>query len=165
MQSKSIAIIEVTKGFLSCKAVEDIPSGSFLTDLWGPVLDSPHSHTVQVDKNKHVVPEGPMNVFNHSCQPNAKWVYEHHKAAYPGLDASHDVFWYMVAVRDIEKGEDVTFDYTTSEYDMAQSFQCKCGTEMCLGEIKGFKYLSPQQQRERRNDLSPVIIEIWDKNP
>ena len=164
MQSKSIAVVEVTKGFLSCQAVEDIKSGSFLIDVWGPVLDSPHSHTVQVDKNKHVEPQGPMNWFNHSCQPNAKFIYERREGVFPDVDANHEVFWYMITIRDIKKGEDVTFDYTTSEYDMAQCFQCKCGAQKCLGKIKGFKYLSPEQQRERMKDLSPVIIDIWGKN-
>ena len=164
MQSNSIAVFEVTKGFLSCQAVEDIPSGSFLVDLWGRVVDSPDSHTVQVAKNKHVSPQGPLNYFNHSCQPNAKLVYERRKVTFPDIDANHELFWHMVAIRDIKKGEDVTFDYTTSEYDMAEVFQCRCGVETCLGEIKGFKYLSPEQQGERKNDLSPVIMELFNKN-
>ena len=131
---------------------------------WRSWWRSPHSHTVQVDKNKHVEPQGPMNWFNHSCQPNAKFIYERREGVFPDVDANHEVFWYMITIRDIKKGEDVTFDYTTSEYDMAQCFQCKCGAQKCLGKIKGFKYLSPEQQRERMKDLSPVIIDIWGKN-
>ena len=164
MQSNSITVVEIAKGFLSCQAIEDIASGSFITDLWGPVLDSPTSHTVQVDKTKHVAPQGPMIRFNHSCQPNAKFVYEQRKGMSPDLDPNHEVFWYVVAICDIKKGENVTYDYTTSEYDMAQAFQCNCGAEMCLGQIKGFRYLSAEQQRTRINDLSPVIMQIYNKS-
>lgn len=165
MHSTKLAVIEVTDGFLSCQAIDDITAGSFLTDLWGPVLDSPTSHTVQVEKNKHVVPQGVMKYVNHSCQANAKFIYEIHKATDPmSLDAGHEVFWHMVATRNIKKGEDITFDYTKTEYDMAQCFQCICGAEKCLGEIKGFKYLSLEQQKVRAGDLSSVITELWNKN-
>lgn len=164
MQSKSIAVVEVRKGFLSCQAVEDISAGSFLTDLWGPVLDSPNSHTVQIGSDKHVEPQGPLKCFNHSCQPNAKFIYTCREVSYPDLDAKNEVFWYVVATRDIQKGADVTFDYNTSEYELVAVFQCQCGAEKCLGEIKGFKYLSPKQQEERMKDASPVIIDSWTKN-
>lgn len=164
MHSNKLAVIEVTEGFLSCQAIDDIESGSFLTDLWGLVLDSPTSHTLQVEKNKHVVPEGVLRFFNHSCQPNAKFIFKNRTTSYPSLNAEHEVFWYALATRDIKKGEDVTHDYTTTEYDMAQHFQCNCGVEKCLGEIKGFKHLSPEQQKVISNDLSPVITELWNEN-
>ena len=165
MHSNKLAVIEVTEGFLSCQAVDDIKSGSFLTDVWGLVLDSPDSHTLQVDENKHVNPVGVVRCFNHSCQPNAKFIYDGSRTtSYPSLAAEHEVFCYAVATRDIKKGEDITFDYNTTEYDMAAPFQCHCGEETCLGEIKGFKHLSPKEQKSRASDLSPVISELWNKN-
>ena len=163
MQSKSIAVAEISKGFLSCQAIEDIPSGSFITDLWGPVFDSPTAHTVHIDKEKHVEPRGPMMRFNHSCQPNSKFVYEKRQATFLDLDSNDEVFWYVVATRDIKEGENITFDYNTTEYAMAEVFQCMCGADTCLGEIKGYKYLSPEQQRQRKNDVSPVIRDLSNK--
>ena len=164
MYSSKLAVIEVTDGFLSCQAVEDVKSGSFLTDLWGPVLDLPNAHTVLVEKDRHVCPQGVMMYFNHSCRPNAKFVYESRKISYTSLDADHEVFWYVVATHDIKKGEDVTFDYNTTEYDMAEHFQCNCAAEKCLGKIRGFKYLSIEQQKERVCDLSPTVKELWIEN-
>ncbi|XP_020629783.1 histone-lysine N-methyltransferase ASHH2-like [Orbicella faveolata] len=163
MDSSKIAVTEVTDSFLSCQAVEDVKSGSFLTDLWGPVLDLPTAYTVQVDENKHVLPKGMLAYFNHSCQPNAKFIFESRKISYPSLDADHEVSWYVVATRDIKKGEDVTYDYHTTEYDMAVHFQCNCAAETCLGKIKGFRYLSREQQKVRACDLSPVIKKLWNK--
>lgn len=165
MQSKSIAVAEVRKGFFSCRAVENISAGSFLTDLWGPVLDAPHSHTVQVGINKHVDPQGTVPAFlNHSCQPNAKFVYTRRGVSYSDLEGNYEVFWYLISIRDIKEGEDITFDYNTTEYEMAAAFKCECGVKQCLGEIKGFKYMSPKQQEERMKDLSPVIMDIWNQN-
>ena len=161
MDSSTLAVIKVTDGFLSCQAVEDVKSGSFLTDLWGPVLDLPTPYTVQVAENKHVLPKGLLAYFNHSCQPNAKFIFESRKISYPSPDANHEVSWYTVATRDIKKGEDVTFDYHTTEYDMAAHFQCNCAAEKCLGKIKGFRYLTPAQQKERARDLSPIITKLW----
>ncbi|KAL9973531.1 hypothetical protein ACROYT_G020000, partial [Oculina patagonica] len=159
MHSNKLAVVEVSEGFLSCQALDDIASGSFLTDVWGVVLDAPTSHTVQVEKNKHVIPEGVLKYWNHSCQPNAKFIYERHATSYPSLNTEHEVFWYAVATRDIKKGENITHDYNANEYDIAQHFQCHCGEEKCLGEIKGFKYLSLEQQKAIASDLSPAITE------
>ncbi|XP_068702261.1 uncharacterized protein [Montipora capricornis] len=163
MHSNRIDVVEVSKGFLSCQAMDDILSGSFLTDLWGPVLHYPHMYTVQVDINKHVEPRGPLKRFNHSCEPNARFIYECRNVEHSDLDINDGVFWHVIALRDIKKGEDVTLDYTTTEYDMAQGFQCKCKAKNCLGEVKGFKYLSSVQQRERINNASPATLKCWNK--
>ena len=101
--------------------------------------------------------------FNHSCQPNSKFVYEKRQATFPDLDSNDEVFWYVMATRDIKKGENVTFDYNTTEYTTVEVFQCMCGADTCLGEIKGYKYLSPEQQRQRKNDVSPVIRDLSNK--
>ena len=48
----------------------------------------------------------------------------------------------MVAARDIKRGEDITFDYNVTEYEVAERFRCNFGAVKCLGEIKGFKFLT-----------------------
>ena len=164
MHSEKLAVIEVDANFQSCQAIEDITAGSFLTDLWGAVLDSPNSHTVHVEKNKHVTPEGVMKYVNHSCDSNARFIFEKRNVPYPSLADSHEVFWHMVATRDIKKGQGITYDYNLTEYDMAEHFKCNCGAEKCLGKIKGFKYLSPEQQKVRAGDLAPIVTELWNEN-
>lgn len=164
MHSEKLAVIEVKVNFLSCQALEDISTGSFLTDLWGAVKNSPDSHTVHVEKNKHVTPEGVMKYVNHSCDSNAKFIFEKRKVSFPTLSDNHEVCWHMVATRNIKKGQGITYDYNLTEYDMAEHFQCNCGSEKCLGEIKGFKYLTPEQQKSRARELSPVVTELWEEN-
>jgi len=53
----------------------------------------------------------------------------------------------VIAVRDIAKGEGVTFHYCTTEYDMASPFDCHCGSSRCLGVIRGARHLTPAQRR------------------
>nr|XP_058950731.1 uncharacterized protein LOC131778333 [Pocillopora verrucosa] len=38
---------------------------------------------------------------------------------------------------------------------------CNCGAVKCLGEIKGFKFLTPEQQKSREKELSPILSELW----
>lgn len=54
----------------------------------------------------------------------------------------------FVATRDIEPGEEVTFDYATNEYDTAAQDPCRCGAPDCRGRIHGYRDLS-DEWRER----------------
>ena len=47
----------------------------------------------------------------------------------------------VVALRDIEAGEAITFFYPSTEWDMAQPFECGCGSTQCIKVVKGAKYL------------------------
>ena len=155
-------VVEVAKGFLSLVAKENILAGSFLADVWGPVVSQATPYTIQVDVNKHVDPVGPLKRTNHSCNPNAKFVYEPRlkEDEIMDFDKDHKIFWHLVATRDIKEGEDITFDYTTTEYEMAGVFNCLCGMENCLGEVKGFKFLSAEEKAQREKELSPVMRKL-----
>ena len=157
MQSDKVEIVEVTEGFMSTRAKETILLDSFIANLEGQLLHHPTPYTVQVGVGQHVDPVGPLKRTNHSCEPNAKLIF-------PSLHKNGSIQggFYLVATRDIEKGEDIAFDYTTTEYEMSQGFRCLCGARCCLGEVKGFKFLTEEQKKKRKNDLSPVIRELYD---
>jgi SET domain-containing protein len=67
------------------------------------------------------VPQNPARFLNHSCAPNCEAV----------LDAGR--IW-IVALRDIVAGEEITFNYG---YDLAdyREHPCRCGVEKCVGFI------------------------------
>lgn len=66
----------------------------------------------------------PMHATNHSCEPNA----------------SFDEGGMLVAVRDIEPGEEITFDYRAHPIPASPwNFQCYCGAEACAGWIDARK--------------------------
>jgi hypothetical protein len=65
---------------------------------------------------------------NHSCEPNADFVY--------ATGSLHETE--TIAVRDIQAGEMVTCDYSSFDTELDGSeFICQCGTPSCKGVIKG----------------------------
>jgi hypothetical protein len=66
----------------------------------------------------------PMHFTNHSCDPNATF-----NAA--GM---------LVAIRNIEPGEELTFDYLLHPTPASPwDFECSCGAESCIGWVKVVK--------------------------
>jgi uncharacterized protein len=64
--------------------------------------------------------------INHSCEPNCKYKQEKLR------------IW-IVAIRNIKKGEEISYDYG---YDLEdyKNHRCKCGKKTCIGYIIGKKY-------------------------
>jgi hypothetical protein len=69
--------------------------------------------------------------YNHSCDPTTWFALN---------DDSK-----MVAVRDIAAGEEITYDYGTSESEMTfhGGMTCMCGTARCRGIVTGNEYRNP----------------------
>lgn len=90
---------------------------------------------------------------NHSCDPN-------------GYAAFRDGLPYFTAIRDISVGEELAFNYNTTEWDMWEQeaimkapsvFACHCKAKNCIGRIMGFRYLSIEQKLKLRPHLSPYL--------
>lgn len=94
----------------------------------GQVLCEPTYLTVQVDVDKHIMlqPEH-LQYINHSCDPNVFFDTYAMK---------------VIALKPIEEGDEMTFFYPSTEWDMAQPFSCFCGTDRCLGQIQGAAHIS-----------------------
>ena len=43
------------------------------------------------------------------------------------------------AERDLKEGDELTFFYPSTEWHMAQPFECLCGNKECRGRITGAK--------------------------
>jgi hypothetical protein len=99
----------------------------------GAILSHPTYLTVQVGIDKHIMlqPEH-LQYINHSCDPNVFFDTYTMK---------------VVALKPIAEGDEMTFFYPSTEWDMAQPFKCHCGTSRCLGEIKGAAHINPQVLR------------------
>ena len=46
------------------------------------------------------------------------------------------------ALRDIAPGEEISFNYLTTESEMAEPFNCACGSANCFEFIQGRNFLS-----------------------
>lgn len=71
---------------------------------------------------------GDGRFVNHSCQPNCemqKW------------SVNGQFRMALFALRDIENGEELTYDYNFSLFNPADGQVCKCGSEVCRGVIGG----------------------------
>jgi hypothetical protein len=67
------------------------------------------------------VPWNDARLINHSCEPNCEaWIEE------------DQIFIY--ALRDIEAGEELTFDYGF-DIDCFEDHPCRCGSDNCVGYI------------------------------
>ncbi len=72
--------------------------------------------------------------FNHSCNPNS---------------VLHFPNYVLRALRVIDKGEEITWNYLTTEFNLArdgQDFDCECSSDNCVGHVKGFTYLTEEQK-------------------
>lgn len=73
--------------------------------------------------------------INHSCEPNVAFELA---GGFKGLQEGR---WCLKSLTEIKKGDALSFAYFSTEWDMAQPFQCQCHSKSCLGLIRGAKYL------------------------
>ncbi len=81
----------------------------------GAFPEEQRHHLLDFDKDHLFVVQEPERYINHSCNPNTK------------MGNFCDV-----AIRTIEKGEEITSDYGGASF---VEFQCQCGAENCRGLI------------------------------
>jgi uncharacterized protein len=91
-------------------------------------VPEPTIYSFQMDFNFHVNLNEPAVVINHSCNPNT------------GVRNNQFKGYDFVALSDIEVGEEITWDYETTEYEPIAAFSCLCGSLSCRGKILGFKF-------------------------
>ncbi|MDH3197991.1 MAG: SET domain-containing protein-lysine N-methyltransferase [Candidatus Krumholzibacteria bacterium] len=85
--------------------------------------------------------EGPADWVNHSCEPNA------------GLSGQVA----LVALRDIDPGEEICFDYATSDGAPYDEFDCRCGALACRGRVTGDDWRRAELQARYRGLFSPYL--------
>ncbi|MES1198236.1 MAG: SET domain-containing protein-lysine N-methyltransferase [Chitinophagaceae bacterium] len=77
---------------------------------------------------------------NHSCNPNT---------AFDGLN--------VLALKNINKGEELTLDYAQFLDENMEPFQCQCGCSNCRGLIMGVKNNSLTEREQLINDIKVDI--------
>lgn len=91
---------------------------------------------IQVDKDLYIGPSGDVDDWaNHSCEPNAAVRIAGRKAP-------------LVALEEIHKGDEVTFDYSIHMHDEPWTMKCECGSKKCRSIIREYRYL-PQREKDR----------------
>ena len=101
-------------------------------------LTTPHivNHSLQINKNLYRGPSGEMDDFlNHSCKPNSGVKMRKKQAV-------------LVAIKNIQRGEEVTLDYSTIMDEDDWELDCRCKSKKCRKKIRDFKYLPKEIQQE-----------------
>jgi SET domain len=93
----------------------------------GEVMTVPTYLTVQKDDDVHITLRPVfLQYINHSCDPNAFF---------------DTTAMEVVCLKEIRKGDEITFFYPSTEWDMTQSFICHCGAPACFHKIQGAGHL------------------------
>jgi hypothetical protein len=91
------------------------------------VHPEPNFLTIQLGEDEHIeLLPAYLECTNHSCDPNCFF----------DTSAMH-----LIALRNIAAGEELTFFYPSTEWEMDRSFPCTCGSHKCIGVIEGAKFL------------------------
>jgi uncharacterized protein len=105
--------------------------------------DKLRSLSVQVEESQFLVPHriGPADCFNHSCDPNVGIVGQ----------------IVLVALRNIEIGEELCFDYAMTDGCPYDEFDCYCGSQNCRGRITGDDWKIPELWKRYRGHFAPYL--------
>jgi SET domain-containing protein len=140
------------KNFKGLFAIEPIQAGEVLTAYMGKIIDGKtlaslppmtQVHLLQIHDDLYVEPiqTEEAHFVNHSCEPNA-W-----------LEGPITV----VARRDIEPGEEITFDYATCDGSPFDEFECLCGAPNCRKQIRGTDWKISELWKKYEGHFSPYL--------
>jgi hypothetical protein len=111
-------------------ATREIKEGEVIYDIL-PYLSKTDADflSVQISTQEHILDQL-LEAMNHSCSPTT-FVDVHRMQ--------------VIAARDISVGEELTFFYPSTEWEMDRPFQCQCQSPQCIGFVAGAKNLSISQ--------------------
>jgi hypothetical protein len=131
----------------SISCVKDIRPHERIFHLAGQVVAQPSKYTIQRRESEHLSPGGALWAFvNHACIPNCTIDFD---------------TWELVSRSPIRAGEEITFNYNTTEWEISSPFNCACGSQNCGHVIRGFRYLTGAQRSDLRALLSPYLRSLF----
>lgn len=135
--------------FASGKITSHMPlcsiKGRYISFKETLLLGEHESHSIQVGNDDYILCEPPFLYTNHSCNPNC------------GINNRLE----LISLKDIDAGEELFWDYSTSMLERHWTMKCKCGSLNCRKRITDFDLLPLTLQDEylKLNIVLPFIIE------
>ncbi len=133
----------LAKAFFSTK---DFNAGDAICSFGAAaILKEPTYLTVQVGETEHIhlKPEF-LQYINHSCEPNVLF---------------NTSTMQLECLQQIKAGDELCFFYPATEWDMAQPFECLCGTKSCIKIVQGAKYVAASVlQRYKLTDFIQSML-------
>ncbi len=135
-------------------ATEDIERGSVIFQLQGTISTRPSKYTIELGEERHL---GSPNITKPKDKLEYGWKYLNHSCEPNGyIDAEGLTF---VALRDIARGEEITFNYLTTESAMDDPFTCECGAPNCFGLIRGRNFLTLEQIDKLASEFNKEYVQ------
>lgn len=108
------------------------------------------THMKGPNPDLHIDPEDDAaNYYNHSCDPST-W---------------YDSYTSITARRDIQPGEEITYDYCCSELNETKKItDCGCGTSLCRKKITRDDWAIPELQEKYKGHFLPHVQYMIDKS-
>lgn len=140
------------KGFWGLFAREPVSAGELLCVYAGELIDGAalaqlpparQMHTLQIEDDLYLAPVRvePAHWVNHSCDPNT---------GFEGQVA-------VTAMRDIQPGEEICFDYAMCDGSPYDEFTCLCGAPGCRQRIAGDDWKIPALWDQYAGHFSPYL--------
>ncbi len=119
-----------------------LAAGTVLADIGASRRQAePSRYTIQRGQADHLdLRPADLRFINHGCSPNVHFDVER---------------MVLVALRDLDVGDELRCFYPATEWSMAEAFDCACGAPDCLGRIGGAVAMPAAQLR--RYCLSPFV--------
>ena len=120
-QTKSNESLIIKKGIQGrgVFATKNISKNTIIFKMHGDFVKAPTQTSVQIDTDLHIE-DTLAGMLNHSCTPTAR------------VDRQLQA---LISLRDIAMNEEITFDYSVNEENLAVPFICRC----CGKTISGKK--------------------------
>ncbi|MEU8548946.1 SET domain-containing protein-lysine N-methyltransferase [Streptomyces roseoverticillatus] len=133
-------------------ACESARAGERLFSIDGEPTGAASRYTIQVATQLHLDLSHGIGLeemldsyfwrfMNHSCEPNSRIEDQQ-----------------VIAVTDIAAGEEITFHYNSTDLDMAEPFDCRCGNVNCAGRIAGFSSATAAERERLRPWLARHLL-------
>ncbi len=128
-----------------CYTLQPIKKGSYVVEYTGLRLtveeadalydDHRRTYLFGLTDGKHVIDgEGVAAFINHCCDPNCE------------AEEIEGRVW-IIAMRDITAGEELTYDYNLYDGNPEDREQCFCGAKNCRGSMYGEEELERRAQQ------------------
>lgn len=135
-------------------AAKDVRQGEVILESWGKIIPFQTEHSVQIGWDLHLEVELPVRYLNHSCEPNL------------GVKTNGQGFPDFIALRDIPKDAELTYDYAMTEYthykrprpELEFDLTCKCGAPGCRGKLGYYSELPDHLKEKYRDWVSDYLV-------
>jgi hypothetical protein len=147
MVSMETLVIKTENKFRSLITKQSYKKGEVICEIpTAKVIDTANRYTVQIGRDRHTE-VGKLSALNHSCDPNVI------------LDTEN---LSMVARRDIDVGEELSFFYPSTEWEMDAPFICLCGASNCIHVVAGARFLplSTLESHYLNRHIREMMVEL-----